>query len=322
MEINKIDSFSRMTNEMRKVIELENEQTQIVLKESADPLDEKQIYLELRKYWNDIPAEVCKIIDYNIDGPYGKIQFRIYYPEHGFNYTLNKGIIYIHGGGFTMGSVDTHDGIMRKLAIDTKSAIIGINYRLAPEYKFPVALDECVALIEHIHNTGNKYFIDKDNISLAGDSAGAYLSLASLLYLRNKRDSVNFIKSLLLFYGTYGLKDSMSRRLYGGYWDGLTIKDLNHYNKSFFSDDMSRKYENLFDCNLTTGIPPTYIVACGLDPLLDDSKLLYKILLEHGTTTEIEIYKGIIHGFLHYSKLLPQSEDAIKKSAVFYNKHT
>jgi acetyl esterase len=81
--------------------------------------------------------------------------------------------------------------------------------------------------------------------------------------------------------------------------------------------DEDNPYRILFNSDLTYGLPPTYILACELDPLLDDSMLLFEILREHGTVTELKVFKGVIHAFLHYSRMLPQSMEAIKHSAEF-----
>ncbi|MGB8452380.1 MAG: alpha/beta hydrolase fold domain-containing protein [Anaerocolumna sp.] len=320
MEKNKIDSFEKMTSDMKNVVDFEIRQNQKLFAESPIAVNDKEAYIISRKFWNQDGPEVYRTIEESINGPYGDILFRIYYPNEKPN---NKCIIYIHGGGFTVGNIDTHDGIIRRLAQETGAIIIGIDYRLSPEYKFPVPIKECETLVEYIHEYGAKYQIDKGNISLAGDSAGAYLSLAVTLYLRDKRPDISNIKSLLLYYGAYGLKDSMSQRLFGGYWDGLTLEALHGYNKSFTNqEDEDSPYRLLFNSDLTYGIPPSYILACELDPLLDDSKLLHQILRAHGTTTKLEIFNGVIHAFLHYSRMLPQSMEAITRSAEFYNIYT
>lgn len=316
MEKNKLDSIGRMTPEMREVVEFESKQMKELLKiESIDPQDQ-EAYILTRKYWNEGGPKLKKIVDENIRGPHRDILFRLYYPNET---EKNRCILFIHGGGFVVGNIDTHDGIMRRLSIETGAVVVGIDYKLAPQFKFPVPIEECIFLIHHLRENADKYKIDKDDITLAGDSAGAYLSLATAINMRDKEKDISFIKSLLLYYGSFGLADSMSKRLYGGYWDGLTIEALDGYSDVFTKEeDKNNPYRILFDSDLTFGIPPTYIMACELDPLLDDSKLLYEILKEHGMKTELNIVDGVIHGFLHYSKKLPQSMETIKDSARFY----
>lgn len=309
-----------MTKEMREIVDFEIKQSQeLSNRDFVDPYD-KQGYINSRKYWNEGGPAVLRTIDEVIQGPYGQIPLRFYYPNEE---EKNRCIIYIHGGGFVLGSIDSHDGIIRRLANATGATIVGIDYRLAPDYKFPVPIEECQRLVEFLHKNGDKYNINRDNISLAGDSAGAFLSLATCLYMRDNKDDISYIKSLLLYYGSYGLGDSMSKRLYGGYWDGLTAQALDKYEEVFTDPkDRSNPYRLLFNSDLTYGIPPTYIMCGGLDPLLDDSRLLYEILKENNITSELKIYKGLIHGFLHFSKKLAQAVSAIEDSARFYRMNT
>lgn len=319
MEKNKLNSLQRMTDEMRKVVDFEIKQSQeIAQSDYIDPND-KNAYIISRKYWNEGGPTVSRALDEIIDGPYGPIPIRIYYTESAVQSSYNRCIIYIHGGGFVVGNIDTHDGIIRRLAKETGGVILAVDYRLAPNYKFPTQIQECETIFEYIHQNGAKHQIDSNSISLAGDSAGASLCLATTLHMRDTGRDISYIQSLILFYGAYGLKDSMSMRLYGGYWDGLTSEALNSYNSSYLnSEDENSPYRILFNADLTYGIPPTYIMACDIDPLLDDSRLLYEILKEHGTKTKFKLFKGVIHGFLHYSKALPESIEAIKDATNFW----
>lgn len=222
-----------------------------------------------------------------------------------------------------MGDIDTHAGIIKRLANETGAVVAAIDYRLAPQFKFPVQLDECEEFVNFLSNHAEDYQLDKDNISLAGDSAGAHLSLATAIKIRDRNNNSLKIKTLLLYYGSFGLGDSMSMRLYGGYWDGLSTKELNYYQEQYaHSKDQDNPYRNLFNSDLTFGLPPAYILACELDPLADDSRLLYAILNEHELTAQLDIFDGVIHGFLHYSRALSQSLEAIKSSAEFYKKYS
>src|SRR5262249_13751346 len=118
-------------------------------------------------------------------------------------------IVYLHGGGFVVGSLETHDRIMRLLARAAGRVVIGVDYPLAPEHKFPLALQLVARFVRSLADSGG--------VALAGDSAGAHLALAAALQLREQSPVV----CLLLYYGMYGLRDSLSRRLYGGELDGL-----------------------------------------------------------------------------------------------------
>ena len=112
----------------------------------------RDLYTRERAYWNADPPALASIEEFWIDGPVGDIKIRRYLPNN--NQTLPC-LIYLHGGGFMMGNLDTHDRIMRVLAIESKLGVVGVDYHLAPEYRFPTALNETLAVIEYLENHGN-----------------------------------------------------------------------------------------------------------------------------------------------------------------------
>lgn len=319
MEKNKLNIWKRLKPEMIKVILHEQTEAQKRMRESEDSLTDRIAYEESRKFFNEGGPKMKRTIHAHVETESGKIPFTAHYPV---DQEKNRLIIFIHGGGFVVGSPGTHDGIMRRLAEETGSVVMGIDYSLAPEVKFPMQILECVSMIEHVRQNEGLYGIDRDNITLAGDSAGAYLSLATAVYLRDKEKDIPYLKSLLLYYGSFGLADSMSMRLYGGEYDGLSFEALNLYSQLFTREqDRNNPYRNLFNSDLTHGIPPCYILSCTLDPLADDSRLLYEIMKEHRMDACYHEVDGVLHGFLHYSRMMDESMEAIKRSALFYHKY-
>ena len=301
---------------MKKVLALEKLESDQRNGEKKVSLTDREAYEASRRFFNEGGPEMVRSLRAHVDNENGRIPFTAHYPSEKKRNSL---IIFIHGGGFVVGSPDTHDGIMRRLADETGAVVMGIDYSLAPEVKFPTQIHECAQLIHHVRRNEGLYEIDKDDITLAGDSAGAYLSLATTLYLRDQEKDIGYITSLLLYYGSYGLKDSMSMRLYGNAYDGLTLDALKSYGALFArEEDMENPYRNLFNNDLTYGIPPAYIMAAALDPLADDSRLLHAILKEHGMHAMYREFDGVLHGFLHYSKMMEESMEAIRDSAAYY----
>lgn len=174
-------------------------------------------------------------------------------------------------------------------------------------------------MTDYVRENAGKFHIDPELISYAGDSAGSFLSLSTFLYLRDSGNDVSYVKTLLLYYGSVGLTDSVSKRLYGGYWDGLTYSELDRYENAFFAEE--KNANALIDRDYTKAMPATYILGCELDPLADDSRVLFEILKAKGHTVELLMKKGYIHGFLHYSNMLPGAENAIRESAEFFREH-
>lgn len=312
MEINKRDTLSRVSKDMKKVMDLEAS----MVGDEETSVTDTLAYERQRAYFNEGGPKMEKTIHRVVPMLEKEIPLVFHYPKVQDHM---KAIVFIHGGGFTVGSNKTHDGIMRRLASETGSVVIGVEYSLAPKHKFPEPLLECIEVVHYLYEHQEECKIQGDHISLAGDSAGAYLSIATAVAMRDAEDSIK-IKSLMLFYGGFGLSDSRSMRLYGGDFDGLTYKNLKEYGRLFTrKEDVDHPHRNLFNSNLTYGIPPTFILACELDPLLDDSRLLYAIFKEHGIKTEYLEIEGVIHGFLHFGNHMPETREAFRVTGEFYH---
>jgi len=316
IEGNKPDVFACMDRDMASVLELDLRNCEILREQHPSLTDEKAFYALARRFWNQDAPEVYAKENLLTDGPYGKLPVRLYRAEAGGNRPC---LLYFHGGGFAVGSPDTHDGIASRLCLETRAHVLSVDYRLAPEYPYPTAVEEGVFAARYLRAHARELGIDADRIGFAGDSAGAYLSLATFLELRDGGEDISFVKSLLLYYGSVGLSDSLSRRLYGGTWDGLTGEDLDRYEAMFFGGAKDRMC--LLEHDLGAAMPPVHIEACELDPLLDDSQALYAILRGKGHEAEIRIHKGYVHAFLHYAGRLPGAGEAIRTSAEFFRRH-
>jgi acetyl esterase len=316
METNKYNAYKMMTPKMLEALTVQKELVEDAFSTDVTFEEMRENYINERKFWNEGGPEPKKTIDREVEGPYGSIPIRFHYP---MRRTGKGAILYIHGGGFVVGNLDTHSKIMRLLMEETESVVIGIDYHLAPEFKYPTQVKECAFLIDWLRANSAEYDIDQNDISLAGDSGGANLSLATSLYLRDKKKDVSYIRCLLLYYGSYGLTDSKSMRLFGGDYDGLSSKDLITYAKMYIGDENEDlRYFDCFSNHLTQGVPPCYIAYGDLDPLQDDSKLLYDILTYHKIKAELEEFKGVVHAFLHHSSILQESIEAIQHGGNFY----
>lgn len=262
-----------------------------------------------------------RVIDDAVEGPFGAIAVRRYHPcAQGAGETA-PAIVYIHGGGFVLGNLDTHDRICRILAKCAGVPVVAVDYRLSPEAKYPSAVREAAAVAAYLHEAGKAWGIDGDRLAFAGDSGGAHLGLAATLYLREEAGGADFVKCLLLFYGWFGLTDSSSMRLLGGPWDGLTEEDWQFYLNLYAEDPAalaSEPYANLFLSDLTHDVPACYIAAAEFDPLRDDSATLAAICEQYGTPFRFELFEGVIHAFLHYTKMLDAANDALEHGAAFY----
>ncbi len=312
---NKVNVPERISDEMRAVLQFQQPELGNIPVEMDYPA-QRQSYIQERKYWNEQGPQMERTLSEMVLTEYGEIGVRLYYPCEKPTAVL----FYLHGGGFILGNLDTHDRIMRLLADYSGCTVIGVDYSLSPEARFPQAIEETVAVCRFFKQHADDYQLSMKNIGFAGDSAGAMLALATVLWLRDRGIDCGQIKGALLYYGLYGLQDSASRRLYGGAWDGLTRQDLDDYQQAYLASpaDSESPYYCLFNNDLTRNMPPCFIVAAQFDPLIDDSAALYQTLREHQQPCRYQVYPGTLHAFLHYSRMMPSADLALRDGADFF----
>ncbi len=267
-----------------------------------------------RKFWNAFPAEVARVEDLTHDsGEHGTVKLRFYHPAPGKTLPV---ILYLHGGGYILGNLDTHDRVQRLLARESGWAVLAIDYTLAPEARFPTQVLQAASVARNLASLLAGRGVDTARFAFAGDSAGANLSCATTFELAATGGPKP--AALLLYYGGFGLKDSPSRRLYGNKWDGLEEKQLGFYRSTYLAQDAQAtdpRYDILRgDLSL---LPRAFILACRLDPLCDDSLALAKGLEVIGAPHVLSIYEGVLHAFLHYSGMEPKALQAIRDGAAF-----
>jgi acetyl esterase len=268
-------------------------------------------YERERRFWNREGPSLPEVRDLSIPGPHGPILLRLYCPSRN---ELLPALLYLHGGGFVLGNLDTHDRIMRILAARSGAAVLGVDYRLAPEHKFPVQLDEIAATLEWLAGHGAELGIDAKRLALGGDSAGAHLSLGTAIAFLGKSPQ---IKALLLYYGNFGLIDSMSMRLCANDLDGVKPTDLAFYRDCYLRSPSDHEDPRL-DClsaNLA-GLPPAYLLALELDTLRDDSLTLAALLGRAGAPCRLTRHDGVLHGYLHYNRVIPKAMQALEEGAA------
>lgn len=325
--MNKLDVLSKINPQMKAVLAKEDELAGDANDTSVGFEQMRKNYVAGRAFWCEGGPAMAEKVDATVAGPHGDIPVRYYYPtaaaaaSRAAGEPAEPGIVYVHGGGFVLGNLDTHDRVCRILAEKTGAVLVAVDYRLSPEAKFPSAVEEVAAVAAYLHERGAEHGIDGNRLSFAGDSGGAHLNLAATMYLREELGGSDFVKCLLLFYGWFGLTDSSSMRLLGGPWDGLTEEDWQFYMQMYAQDPAElavNPYANLFLNDLTHDMPACYIAAAEYDPLRDDSATLAAICEQYGVPFRYEVFEGVIHAFLHYTKMLDAANDALEHGATFY----
>jgi acetyl esterase len=244
--------------------------------------------------WNVELPHLPAVADLTVPGPGGTIRLRHFRPRAGAPLPL---AVYLHGGGWTFGSVDTHDRLMRLLALAADTAVIGVDYRLAPEHPHPAPLDDCLAAIRWARAHADALEIDASGTALAGDSAGANLALASLLALRDAGEPLP--KAAALFYGCYAARlDTASHARFGDGSYRLSTAEMNWFWRNYLGGAPAGTalaeplYADL------RGLPRLFLTFAEIDPLADDTRALVQRLAAAGVAHEVREYPGLVHGFL------------------------
>ncbi|MFO1151893.1 MAG: alpha/beta hydrolase [Alsobacter sp.] len=255
----------------------------------------------------DIPAT-----ELVIPGP-RPMRARLYRPAGRHGLPL---VLFVHGGGWTFGSIDTHDGTMRHLAVEAGCAVLGFDYRLAPENPFPAPLEDTLSAAAFVRAGGLGPAVDHRRLAFAGDSAGATLALSAMLRLRDAGEPLP--AAAALFYGCYApVFDTPSHRDLGeGFL--LTSVNMRWYWRNYLGAafDAPPPLAAPLGAELG-GLPPLYLAAAGLDPLRDDTTLLAGRLAEAGVAFRYDHVPGVVHGCLRMSRRLAPAHTMIAAAGRF-----
>lgn len=229
-------------------------------------------------------------------GPASTVPVRVYRPFHSDDKPLPV-VVYYHGGGWVVGGLNTHDHLCRYLAGTSQAVVIAVDYRLAPEHKFPAAFDDAVAAVRWVAASADELDIDPDRIALAGDSAGANLAAATTLALRD--EGWPLLKLQLLFYPAVDFTaDNASLRDNGsGYL--LTRTAMEQFADWYLPSRIARSDPHASPQLAPdhSGLPTACILAAEFDPLRDEAERYAQTLKKAGVEVEYTCYAGMIHGF-------------------------
>lgn len=280
--------------------------------EAITPREARAGFAAANEQWNTPPIAVRTVRDLTVSGAAGPLKARLYCNNESRPASI---IIFVHGGGWVVGSIDTHDDLFRRLAIASDCAVLGFDYRLAPEHPFPAPLDDVRATIRFVASGGLGEGFDVDRIALAGESAGANLALAALLDQRDKGDCT--VKTAALFFGCYGLDfGNFSYTHFGDGSFGLSLPLMRWFWAQYLGKARVGPLAAPLQADLD-GLPPLYLCAAGLDPLLDDTLAMSRRLAETGIAHRLDFHPGVVHGFIQMARELPAATAAINAAARF-----
>lgn len=223
---------------------------------------------------------------------------RIYRPSSG---SPLPAIMYFHGGGWVLGNIETHDALCRHLALASGSAVISVDYRLAPEHPFPAAFDDCYEATQYVSKHAGELGLDPNRIAVAGDSAGGNLAAAVTLKARDE-DAPKIHSQWLIYPVLEANFDTAS------YMDFATDHGLTRQTMQFFwnqyvrkKTDRSNPYAAPLKTDHLNGLPFTQIITAECDVLRDEGEQFATVLKEAGVEVEHTRYEGMPHGFMHFA---------------------
>jgi acetyl esterase len=273
---------------------------------------EARAFMESMRALHGQPTPVPIVRDLEIEGAAGSIPARLYRPREGGVLPL---LVYFHGGGWVIGSLDTHDDVCRDVAAGAACAILSVEYRLAPEHRFPAAAEDCFAATAWAGANAARLGVDPARIAVGGDSAGGNLAAVTALIARDRGGpALRF--QLLVYPVTCGRMDTPSYRDNAeGY---LLTRDAmawfwDHYVPR--AADREQPYAAPLRATDLRGLPPAFVLTAEYDPLRDEGEAYAKRLAAAGVPTTLRRYDGQIHGFFTMGALIDRARAAAAETA-------
>ncbi|MEQ3746033.1 MAG: alpha/beta hydrolase [Henriciella sp.] len=290
------------------------------LKASTESL-RLSFYRASRSVERDLP-ELTEVSNLLVDGAEGSLKARHYVPLAA-GIGPAPAIIFFHGGGFAVGDLDTHDVVCRRLAAASRCRVLSVDYRLAPENKFPAAHDDALAAWKWAVDQGQTLGFDPARLAVAGDSAGGNLS--AFVAQETARRGITMPAFQLLLYPLVQFVDIRAKKLTfqeGGFFISPNLFD--YFRDSYIDTEAERmdpRVSPLFapDDDFK-GLPPVHFVLCGWDPLKDEGKAFASKLAAHGVPITIREHPGMVHGFMNMTAVSNPARAAIHDAGLVVGK--
>jgi acetyl esterase len=278
---------------------------------TLSPKDARQLFLETRPAATPTPPEIGSVRNVVAETPQGAIPLRVYRPARLPDATSLPAYVYFHGGGWVIGDLETHDVLCRQLTAASGASVISVDYRLAPEHKFPAAADDAWAATRWIVAHAAELGLDAGRLAVGGDSAGG--SLAAVVALMARDAGGPAIRQQVLIYPVVDVM--RETRSYADFAEGyMFTRDsmrwfVAHYLRS--KDDAGDWRVSPLRAPSLAGLPPALIVTAGFDPLRDEGEMYAGRLRDAGVTVDYVCYGGMVHGFAGMGKLIDTAQRAV-----------
>lgn len=257
-----------------------------------------------------IHEEVDKVEDRRVPGRAGEIPVRVYTPRSSAPFPA---LVFFHGGGWVIGDIETHDALCRALANAAGAVVVSVDYRLAPEHRYPAAVEDAYAAAVWTREHAAELSADREKVCVGGDSAGGNLAAVVALMARD-RGAPSFACQLLLYPVTdHDFETASYRENAEGYF--LTREDMMWFWEHYLSDESqgAEAYASPLRAKDFSGLPPALVVTAEYDPLRDEGEEYARRLEAAGVRARLLRYDGMIHGFLRRTRGIDLARVAIRE---------
>ena len=284
------------------------------------PVDARAFYRDRRALTQPPPPEVGEVRDLVAEGPRGAIPLRLYRPagrdRAGAASTATPVLVYFHGGGWTIGDLDTHDVLCRELANGSHCAVVSVDYRMGPEDRFPAAAEDCLAATYWVRRQAPSLGLDAARLAVGGDSAGGNLAAVVALMARDAGD-LPIAWQLLIYPATDQRRGHPSHTSNGkGYL--LETQTMAYYHDNYIADpkhDLDWRASPLLQPDLSR-LPPALVLTAGFDPLRDEGLDYADALVAAGNRATYVCFERQIHGFITMGKVIDEANTAVALCAA------
>ncbi|MBH5389620.1 alpha/beta hydrolase [Bradyrhizobium diversitatis] len=275
-------------------------------------------YSQARFATNPDAPELARVAPLAIPAPHGTIPARLYVPKEPRQRDgLSPALVFFHGGGWVIGDLDSHDVVCRQLAAEGALIVISVDYRLAPEHKFPAAADDAIAATRWIAAHARDLGIDASRLSIGGDSAGG--NLAAVVALAARDAGGPALTGQVLIYPATDFAMT-----HASHSEPETSVLLTHSVIRWFRDHYLNGAADIHDWRASparaqnlAGLPPAYVLTAGADPLRDEGDEYAERLRQAGVPVTYKHFPGQFHGFFTMGKLLRQANVAVSEIGVW-----
>jgi acetyl esterase len=282
---------------------------------TLNPVDARAFYRGRREFTQPAAPDVGAVRDTTCDGPHGPIALRLYRPlgagaAPAAGTTL-PALVYYHGGGWTIGDLDTHDVLCRQLCNGSGAVVVSVDYRMGPEHRFPAAVDDCLAATRWVARHARELGVDATRLAIGGDSAGGNLAAVVAILARDSGE-LPIAFQLLIYPATDQRRRHASHTTNGrGYV--LTTETISYFHDHYIADpahDLDWRASPLLHGDLTR-LPPALVLTAGFDPLRDEGLDYADRLVAAGNRATYVCYERQIHGFITMGKVIDEANSAV-----------